>query len=190
MTDTTVEPHRLRAPAHRRGDTFVPQSILLYGLLGESTARTDIPKSHVYSSYLRGNVFYSSEDLDTTVLVLDEGTEGSIETPVSLDEESLRKLAKSKPRELIRLLEHGGLEPPDLTFAAEAAGAITDSAIAVSALLKLVQSDSPLVREGAVYGLAKHVPTSAEAMAELIRLAAEDPSSGVRLASQEELDDL
>ena len=184
---TTAEPLRYRVPAHLRGGVLVPAEFLFREFLWTGARETDV--TDIQGSYSTRTIILVT-DLDTTFPQLDENTEGTIETPGNFDNESLRELAKKKPRQLIRWVQRGGLEPPDLTFAAEAVGAITDSNVAVPVLLKLVHDDSPLVREGAVYGLEKHASSSTDARAALRRLAAEDPSPGVKLAAKEALDDL
>ena len=181
---TTAEPLR-RVSADLRGG--VPDEFLFREFLLAGAKETDV--TDIQDAFSTGTIILLT-DLDTTFLQLDENTAGTIKTLTDLDEESLRDMAKKKPRQLIRWVQQGGMEPPDLTFAAEALGAIDDSAVAVPVLLKLVQDDSPLVREGAVYGLEKHASSSTVARAELHRLAAEDPSPGVRLAAKEALDDL
>jgi hypothetical protein len=71
------------------------------------------------------------------------------------------------------------LEPPELTFLAEK---LTDE----ETLTVLAKHTSPLVREGAVYGLAKIDTLSARGT--LATIAAIDPSPGVREAAREALE--
>lgn len=74
-----------------------------------------------------------------------------------------------------------------LTFAAEAAG-VLESRFALPLLLPLLAHESPLVREGAVLGLAKHcaAPGVFEA---LEHLSETDPSPGVRSTAKGALED-
>jgi HEAT repeat protein len=69
----------------------------------------------------------------------------------------------------------------DLTFAAEIAGRIDDSEKVRPILLGLLQHPAPIVREGAIYGLAGHVDSSV--ISELKRLTATDLSRAVRTAA-------
>jgi len=69
---------------------------------------------------------------------------------------SFADLATQRPDELLAIIKRGILAPGALTWAAEAAGCIRESEAAVPVLLGLLDHESPLVREGAVYGLAEH----------------------------------
>ena len=99
-------------------------------------------------------------------------------------EEAFAFLATSHPLELLRLVANGGLEVADLTFAAEIAGRIQDARV-VSVLLPLLHHASPVVREGALYGLASHADE--RVLADIRTLAAKDPSPGVRAAAEDVL---
>jgi HEAT repeats len=72
-----------------------------------------------------------------------------------------------------------GSDPTELTFAAEK---LRDE----RALNVVAKHESPLVREGAVYGLAKL--RTATARSTLALIAANDPSPGVRAAAVEALE--
>lgn len=98
---------------------------------------------------------------------------------------SFKTLAKQEPDKLIALVENGKLAEHDLTFAAEALGLIEGPPLAL--LGTLARHSSALVREGAVYGLARH-RSSLLAQVPLERLAKSDPSPGVREAATEALD--
>lgn len=72
-------------------------------------------------------------------------------------------------------------EPAELTFQLERAG--EDPALCAE-LFRQLGHDSPLVREGAVYGLATLAEMIRDALA---RTAEHDPSPGVREAAAEAL---
>jgi HEAT repeat protein len=78
------------------------------------------------------------------------------------------------------------LEPALLTHAAEIAGQHLPSATVVPVLLDLLNHPSPLVREGAVYGLVAH--EEGDVSAALRALAEQDPSPGVRTAARDALE--
>ena len=75
--------------------------------------------------------------------------------------------------DLIALLSSTELAPADLTFAAEAAGQHDE---AVPSLLKLLDHEHAVVREGALYGLTPHV--DAQGVADRLRRIARHDSSG------------
>lgn len=87
-------------------------------------------------------------------------------------------LADNSPRSLSNLIGSGLLRPADLTFAAEALGRSSDSALVRSTLVDLLCHESAVVREGAIYGLSNHLDDAVRAL--LQRIAAEDPSTAVR----------
>lgn len=92
------------------------------------------------------------------------------------------RLAAEDPSRLITMLGDGSLSNADLTFAAEEAGRCGDAACA--ALLALLGHESAVVREGAIYGLQRLEP-SPTITDTLTRIAASDPSPGVRSAAAE-----
>ncbi|MCK6588581.1 MAG: HEAT repeat domain-containing protein [Polyangiaceae bacterium] len=102
-------------------------------------------------------------------------------------EEMFEYLAEHDPYALIELIKGGTLRPGHLTYAAEAAGTITDRDLVVPVLVSLLAHSSPLVREGAVYGLAQHTDPSVSAA--LRDVAANDPVSGVREAAESVLEE-
>lgn len=108
------------------------------------------------------------------------------ETPESPCEETFQRLAIEDPQGLIRLIGEGTLEVTDLTFAAEIAGDIPDSNLVRPILLRLLGHSSPLVREGAVYGLRHHL--NQETYDRLTQLMKSDPSPGVREAAAEAIE--
>ena len=100
-----------------------------------------------------------------------------------LCEEMFEYLAAECPSQLVRLLLSKKMPVPDLTFAAEIAGRIEDSSKVRPILLGLLAHADPVVREGAIYGLASHVDTAV--VSELRRLVATDLSPAVRSAASD-----
>jgi len=94
-------------------------------------------------------------------------------------------LAAKFPHELAKLIELGRLQPPDLTFAAEALGRSELGWLVRHTLRPLLAHASAVVREGAIYGLQKHIDGSIrEALSVLSR---NDPSQAVRMAAEDAL---
>lgn len=77
------------------------------------------------------------------------------------------------PSKLLGMIASGELRPGVLTWAAEVAGKIPDSGSVIPVLLKLLDHASPMVREGAIYGLASHM--SEEVIARIIAISQTDP---------------
>lgn len=102
-------------------------------------------------------------------------------------EAAFELLARRHPLDLARLIEKGRLASPDLTFAAEALGRIDASWIVRQTLLPLLEHADAIVREGAVYGLQKHLGD--EVRERLTRCARTDVSAGVRAAAEDALSD-
>ena len=100
-----------------------------------------------------------------------------------LCEELFEYLAVEHPDQLVRLLLSMKMPISDLTFAAEIAGRIDDSSTVRPILLGLLCHPDPVVREGAIYGLARHVDSAV--IAELRRLTATDLSPAVRTAASD-----
>lgn len=110
----------------------------------------------------------------------------SVEACKDPSEEKFERLAGESPKTLAALLQVRLLRPSDLTFAAEAAGKVADSTLVVRPLFLLLNHPSPLVREGAVYGLSNHL--SEQVIERLREVAERDPSPGVREAAGEALE--
>ena len=91
-------------------------------------------------------------------------------------------LATTDPDRLVAALTAGDLPTWELSFAAEVAGALP---AAHEALIELLHHESPTVREGAIYGLAKQLDTRPAIRARLKELAASDRSGAVREAAAE-----
>ncbi len=94
-------------------------------------------------------------------------------------------LALRFPHDLVKLIGRGQLEPADLTFAAEALGRSNMGWLVRSTLKPLLHHASAVVREGAIYGLQRHIDANARATLET--LAKSDPSAGVRSAAEDAL---
>jgi hypothetical protein len=100
----------------------------------------------------------------------------------------LREMAEQAPAQLVGLVKRGAAwKPADLSYAAEIIGGLRTSE-ATSALLDLLDHPSAVVREGAVYGLARRV-LDPRAVAALRKVSTFDPSEAVRIAAQGALDD-
>jgi HEAT repeat protein len=96
-------------------------------------------------------------------------------------------MATENPVLLAAILRYLSTSPlATLSFAAEAAGNIEEFSSVRDILLNLLKHKSALVREGAIYGLARHID---EEMFDTIRnIGFNDPSPGVREAALEAID--
>jgi hypothetical protein len=103
-------------------------------------------------------------------------------------EDMFEWMADNEPGALLELIRGGTLEYYDLTFAAEIAGRIADHSAVVQVLMPLLDHPEPVVREGAIYGLARHV--IAEVIERIRDIAANDNSPGVRKAARGLLEDV
>lgn len=91
--------------------------------------------------------------------------------------------------ELLVLAQAATLPPEDLTFIAEDVGRLPGVLTRV-ALLKLLDNTSPLVREGAIYGLScGHHRNEPNVRSALERVAMSDPSMAVRACAADVLDE-
>lgn len=90
-------------------------------------------------------------------------------------------IALRDPVGLLKMIADRLLKPADLTFAAEIAGRIPSSFGIAAVLRMLLNHPAAVVREGAIYGLARHL--DAALRAELAAIAANDPSAAVRTAA-------
>jgi hypothetical protein len=101
--------------------------------------------------------------------------------------DSFNKLAKEDPKRLIRWINSGDLDPERLTFAAEALGMGWEdpkvSRVVTDALIRLLNHEAAIVREGAIYGL-EHCQDWGVKNA-LERVARNDESPNVQLAARE-----
>lgn len=99
--------------------------------------------------------------------------------------EPFEEMAIREPQRLINLLTSNTLAFHDLTFAAEAAGRIRSDA-SLYALCELLNHHSPLVREGAVYGLSTSIDRE-WVRTRLHCVSIKDPVAGVREAAADAL---
>ena len=100
---------------------------------------------------------------------------------------TFERWAKEQPNALLDVIASGELRPTLLTFAAEIAGTHLPSSDVVPTLLNLLEHQDSSVREGAVYGLAKHAGQNIDAALRLLMTS--DPSPGVREAAAAALED-
>jgi len=98
-----------------------------------------------------------------------------------------RELLEESPRDLARLVANRGLRVSRLTYAAEILGDAKDSRLVKKALLPLLKHESPIVREGAILGLARHLDE--EVRGALEDVAANDQSETIRRSASETLTD-
>lgn len=101
--------------------------------------------------------------------------------------ESFGRLAKDFPYDLERWLNSGLLSTAQLSLALEEVRGIEDRDHAVRTLLRFSNNPQPLVREGAIYGLADF--TDLEKVRErLTRMSETDDNEGLRKAAAEALE--
>jgi len=140
---------------------------------------------------------FVSEEGVGVVIALQQGGSVSVEvSPIQggmrramPSQENFEYLARHDAPRLLRWIASGDLPDAALTFAAEAAGLIANSIVVVTVLLPLLGHTSAPVREGAVYGLQRHL--SEPRARDALRHAADaDESAGVREAAQEALEQL
>jgi hypothetical protein len=104
--------------------------------------------------------------------------------------DAFEHLAEADPARLAARILRGDLGRAHLGYAAEALGRGTEgetSHAVIEVLRGLLAHESPLVREGAIYGLAHH--RTARVDSELRRVAAHDVSPGVREAAADVLEE-
>ena len=103
-------------------------------------------------------------------------------------EDEFEWLADHDPAKLLNLITSGTLTDPDLTFAAEYAGLIGESAIPY--LVPLLDHPKAYVREGAIIGLqaTRRIGQHPEVLTKLRQLAGTDPSEALREVALEALD--
>lgn len=90
------------------------------------------------------------------------------------------ELAHRAPERLLALIDGRDLLPHHLTYAAEWAGkTAANPRLAIRCLLRLLRHSSPIVREGAIYGLANFAAQS-EVREALTQHAFREPSRAVR----------
>lgn len=94
-------------------------------------------------------------------------------------------LAKRFPVDLAKLIQSDRLVDSDLTFAAEALGQSDLGWLVRDTLRPLLNHASAVVREGAIYGLQKHIDV--EVRGELEKISKGDDSPAVQTAAQDAL---
>jgi len=97
--------------------------------------------------------------------------------------DEFERLASENPSALMTWISAGEMTPADLSFALEALGKTKIAALDL--LMGSTTDESPVVREGAIYGLANYflwIKGRLEEMAE------KDPSNGVRYTAKELLE--
>jgi hypothetical protein len=98
------------------------------------------------------------------------------------------ELATTAPAELAALVQQNVVRDTRLTYAAEILGReVSDATLVLPALLPLLRHPSPVVREGAILGLANHL--THQVREALRRVRQDDPGPGVRQAAEDTLDD-
>jgi hypothetical protein len=102
-------------------------------------------------------------------------------------ESAFEYLSVKYPNSLLALIRSNQLAPSDLTFAAEIAGGIAEHESVRAALVPLLAHAEAVVREGAIYGLTRHLNAFTRVLLE--RLALEDRSAAVRTAARDALDE-
>lgn len=102
-------------------------------------------------------------------------------------EDAFDHMAKESPDDLVRWIRSGQLTPGHLTLAAESLGSAQHPGV-VRTLIDLLDSESPLIREGAVLGLGR--VGSGDVVARLQDVARRDPSKSVRATACDVLDQL
>lgn len=98
------------------------------------------------------------------------------------------RLAQADPDELVSIIKQNRTADSRLTFAVEILGRDVDRPWVAGALMDILRTHrSPLVREGAVLGLLRHLDRIGvrDALREIV---ARDPSEGVKATAQDILD--
>ncbi len=113
-----------------------------------------------------------------------------------VNEMHIIRLMRSDPASLIQSCIHGTMRAADLSFAAEEIGHArgVDVVHALTALRTLLRHASPIVREGALYGVANLFSDRREWRVDVVsrvrEMAACDPSPGVRSAAADVLEEI
>lgn len=132
----------------------------------------EIRQAESYSSNTRTQEAYLNARWDGDVAA----------TSQMLSRAFVRRLVRDLPERVLELLDRTDLPPSELTFIAELAGEIPSNSVAAP-LVRLLSHPSPLVREGAIYGLARHRSPAIDQHLRSVTMA--DPSPGVREAAAE-----
>ncbi len=102
-------------------------------------------------------------------------------------ENAFEYLAARYPGALLSLVQDRRLEAADLTFAAEIVGRLANHVAVRAALVPLLAHAEAVVREGAIYGLTRHIDQATRVILE--RVADGDRSAAVRTAARDALDE-
>ena len=119
-----------------------------------------------------------------TLAVLEDSCDSEWPRPC---ENTFEEMAKESPLRLIEWISCDEIRPPFLTYALEILGKTEDDSSLVSpVLLSMTYHQSPLVREGAVYGLENHIGFRG-VRERLFYMSSYDPIPGVTQACLEVL---
>jgi hypothetical protein len=102
-------------------------------------------------------------------------------------EKVFREMAAVQPEKLVEWIGEGTFKNGLLTRAAEALGQSDKPDVVVPCLMRLLEHEASVVREGAVYG-AENFLNIPEVRHKIEEMAAEESSQGVRTAAAEALD--
>lgn len=95
-----------------------------------------------------------------------------------------RHLSTNDPEMLVSIIKYGNLRDTLMTFALEELGRSPKSKSIFDILVKFLDNEDSLIREGAVYGLSNYLGDR-EINAKLSFMSVHDPSRGVREAIEE-----
>jgi hypothetical protein len=138
----------------------------------------------VYATTARRQAFCES-----TVTDIGTSTPLLYALPQGYCQEVFETLAARNPNELLDIVLQSRGPTSRLTYAAEILGRDVPTAAVANALMRVLREHpSPLVREGAILGLAHHLHRSG-VRDSLAKAAQADPSPGVRRAATETLED-
>lgn len=112
--------------------------------------------------------------------ILTEDVRAALRWPAPC-EAAFRFLVARYPDSLLLLIESGRMEAADLTYAVEIAGEMPWSQDNCRVLMAMLGHVSPMVREGALYGLAFH--PRQEVLERISEVARTDKSPAVREAA-------
>jgi hypothetical protein len=116
---------------------------------------------------------------------LSEGARAAVSRWNRPCEGAFELLALRFPRDLAKLIQNNRLKPSDLTFAAEALGRSNIGLLVRPVLQPLLSHFSAVVREGAIYGLQRHMDEAVRATLGIV--AKDDSSPAVRMAAEDAL---
>ena len=97
-------------------------------------------------------------------------------------------LSQYHPGILVALIKNNELEDTLLTFAAESLGLSKNTELVETTLLPLLNHQFAPVREGAIYGLQRHIYDSSKILEAIQYVTLKDTSKGVRTAAQDAID--